>query len=181
MLRRPCSTITVLLLTTCAVAAPLDADAIETLAAKGEWPAVLRETSRAIGLRGKAAAGYDRSRMWELRGEAQLRTNQFKPAAESFKNAAAEPGVPQARADACLAAARLMPRTEARGYDPPLLRGQTETPLIEVLTDAGRRRAAAAFLDDALSEIDAKLDKAKSVRLVRVAASCVEDNTALRP
>jgi hypothetical protein len=161
--------------------APATAEAIESLAAANDWPAVLRETSRAVVLRGKVAEGYDRSRMYELRAEAQLRTNQFKPAADSFKSAAAEPGVPEARADACLAAARLMPRTDARGYDPPLRRGEGSTPPIEVLTDAGRRRAAAACLAAELDDLNGRLEKAEGVRAVRVATACVREIDALRP
>ncbi|HEX8324764.1 MAG TPA: hypothetical protein VF595_12725 [Tepidisphaeraceae bacterium] len=120
-------------------------DELQSLQAKKDWPALLGAVSRVLPVKGPATAAYDRTELWMMKGEAQLQSNQFVPASQSFANAAEEKTAPPEKADYALAMAELAKRSDAKGYKTPARQGPPQA--FDIRDPAKRPEALAAMLN----------------------------------
>lgn len=134
-----------LALALCAQAAdPLPTpEQVQALADKKDWPALLAAVSRVLPVKGPATAAYDRVDLWMKKGEAQLQSNQFLPASQSFANAASEKSATPEQADLAVAMAELTKKSDAKGYKTP---GRQGPPQVFDIRDAAKRPDAFAAL-----------------------------------
>lgn len=134
---------------------------VQQLFDKQDWPGVLAATGRVLAVRGPAAAGYDRVDLWMKKGEAQLQTNQFMPASQSYGFAAAEKTVTPEQSDLALAMSELAKKSDNKGYKTPAKQGPVE---VYDIRDATKRDAAFAALFKAdLTDLKQRVTQAKAV------------------
>jgi len=132
---------------------------MEQLQADKNWPEVLKATTRVLGLRGEAAAGYDRVAMWMLKAEAQLQSSQFVPAATSFEAASSEPTAKPEQADFGKGMARVARKSDRRGFRIEANEVNKAGQNFDILDPAQRKPAMAALLTQSLDALDLRLIK----------------------
>lgn len=134
------------------------ADDLRRLVAAGDWPAVLAGATRALALKGDAAGAYDRAELVQWKADAQLRTNQFRPAADTLDRAARQPACAPADADRFRAWAMLYRHSDPRGYKPPATRTDPRPAAHPVTEPADRAKALAVFCDVQLAAAAGRLN-----------------------
>ncbi|MGN6506908.1 MAG: hypothetical protein ACTHM6_15240 [Tepidisphaeraceae bacterium] len=137
---------------------PTPAD-LQKLAGEKNWTGLLQATTRVLALRGDAAAAYNRVDVWMLKAEAQLQSNQYSAASESFTHAAAEKTATPEQADWGTAMAAVLKKSDRRGYQPKPTREVPHPAAIDIFTPANRKQAVAALLGAENEDLARKITK----------------------
>jgi hypothetical protein len=133
----------------------------------GNYQDVIRKVQQISSAR-NVAGQYDKARLMELRGEAQLHLKQTGPAAESFTAAAKETkDEKQQNADKAIALlARRSPGANYVPKNPPdgsEARGTTRQPPISIIDEESRKEAFKALLNDEMKSMKPKVDALERV------------------
>lgn len=131
----------------------------------GKYQDVLRQVQQLLSSRTLPAGQYDKARLLELRGEAQLQLKQTAPAAQSFADAAEATDDEKAQGQD-KAMAQLLKRSPGGNYTPKFPvdgstpRSGTRQAPISVLDAATRKEAFKAMFNDELKPLTPKLEAA---------------------
>lgn len=171
----------VLLLVTCVRADELPTlESLQQLKASKQWAELLKGTSRLLALKGKQAEGVDRSAVWILKAEAQLQSNQFVPAAESFVEASEEPQTAPDRADFAYAMSLVCRKSDARGFRAPATRKNPSPPTFAIADESVRKDAIGALLASELVECHERLTGIKASLPITAMGRLCADAVGLR-
>lgn len=129
---------------------PPSAEEIKQLASEGKHREALQKLSRALALKGDAAAAYDRHELLRLKAEAHLNIKDTAAAASAFAAAAKEAPDDTARAED-KAAELVVKRSRNLQYTPrPAKKGGKAEP-INIADPESRKEAYAALLEEEMA------------------------------
>lgn len=133
---------------------------LEEIYAAGEYRVCLQQAARVLRLTGAAAKDYDQFAVQILRGECLLQLDDPTGASAAFQRAAKSPDMRlKATGEAGTAVIRASPRLM---YTPKDAKPGDEP--ISIKTREGRRKAAAALLNDELAANEKKLASAEAAK-----------------
>lgn len=152
-----------------APATPPTADELRILLKEGKAQDALRGVTRALNLRGDAAAAYNRYELYVIRAEAMLATKQISGAVDALALARKEAKTP-AEAAGAQALATLIQRSPGAQYKPKPPKAEPGKPRppvpapIPIIEQDSRKRAMEALYMDDLAAVLEKTSKLSDVK-----------------
>jgi hypothetical protein len=130
----------------------------------GQYQPLVLKATRLLQLKGNAANGVNRAKVYMLKGEAQLHLKQGAQAIDSFANAAKEAKDPK---DAALATAtEALARKSAAGKYTVRSKTGGKPEVIDILDEEGRKKAFAALYEEESRLAAPKIKAGESARVL---------------
>ena len=137
---------------------------LQQMLKEGQYQPAVQRASRALALKGAAATGVNRSKVFMLRGEAQLHLKQGAQAIDSFASAAKEAKDPK---DAALATAtEALVRKSAGGKYTVKSKTGGKPEVIDILDEEGRKKAFAALYEEESTLAAPKIKAGESAKVL---------------
>jgi len=140
---------------------------------RGDYNGTLQKLARVVGLKGEAAAGYDKYALWMLKGESHLRLKQIKQANDAFGMAARETDDDVEGATA-RALQRLLGESKAFQVKRRFPRRGEKVHTADVLDPDQRDQALRILYEDAQVEAQPKVKAALKARTLPPIAEALE-------
>lgn len=171
----------VFLLATCVRADELPTlESLQKLKADKQWSELLKGATRLLALKGKQAEAIDRASVWMLKAEAQLQSNQFVPAADSFLDASQEPAVAPEQGDWAYAMSLVCRKSDAHGFRVPATKKNPTPPSFPIADESARKDAVQALLASELAECRDRLAGIKASLPITAMGKLCADAVDLR-
>ena len=158
-------------------------DDLQKLFDAKQYKELLPKVSRALALHGPAAAGYDRYKLYMMKGEASLQTRSKSAAMDAFKQAAKATGehdaATRASADAVLAREVTGNMTYIPKTGTP--KGDKPEPIDILASDDSRKSAFEAVEQDLLAKAKPRVEAAKTSTSLPMILEAARGLSEIRP